>query len=1250
LSKRALLLTAATAALLSGPALAQETISNKVTVPQYTDTEGTITITSTGSIVLTANPPTTPVVTLNGGTTAGAAADVLNLGTISYTGQGSPTNLLTGVELIGTNVDTPTGGFDNAAKMDFSGAGSNKTGILVAASATSFIGDIGCTQGGVLSGGVCSVGTPISQLTGVQDTNLAAILLEAGSSLKIQGDASFGIDIAQGATLGDVCANCASDIDIAGNLTMTPPSASSTSSVASGVYIAGTLNGDLNLIDGGSIDVEGTESFGINVVAPDTGTGAPGGVVNGNIVIDGSIIVAPISSAATASGGNIAMYLGGTVNGNVDIYTSGEVTASGNGAEGVVIAGPINGAFENQNLLDTFGVATPSTNGGNAQAGSALIVNANVSGGIFNAGPVSNNDTTDTTASITTGGDAPTIVIAPTSTSTAAITIGTFTSQGDSASLLNRGTISNGSANADPTFAPASIEIEGISPTFSVNLPGGIFNSGSITSTLFTDSKGSSLDQTIDIIIGDYATIGGNGITGLTNSNEVSDKPGNISATASGDEGGQATAIDIQAFGNLASILNEGTITASAGTSNKDLINGALKATAILDSSGTLTSITNDSGALIGAFATLLKDDSQVTIAVDVSANTTGVTFLNNGTVNGDIRFGSGNDMLQVAGSGSTTAATVTGNIYFGGNNATTGGGADTLLIQQYGTVTGQVYSGTISTTPATEEEGLVNVEVDDNGTLNLLTAASDTSSTVVQQNQVEGAYLNAGNFVLESGSTTDIHYSQAYMQQLFQDAARIKALTATINDGATVLFTPDSFIAPPIGDTSATFAILETPAGVPLNISAFELDTINTAFTTNLSYLYNPDASNLTVNNGNELLLTITPKTIGADGCKTPTSQNCNMAHIPLSGYAAQLFPYVNVALGTDNALGSAVIQSVKNSYDAENTYTAFAPDVSGATRALAISLTDDATSLVAARQKELREYANQDGDLTLWGQQIVQRLNQSGTDAGPGYRDTGFGFALGADEGDPVDGRYGGAFTFFSGDARATAPATTKTTSEWYLLTGYTDWRGKGLFLDTNASVGYVSLTGNRYLDLQVPNGNGFTAFNRDAQEHHPGEMLSGGVTSGAVFDEDGTVFTPQISLDGLTMREEQYNESGGDDGMDLHVSSASESSLRGFAGLNVRQDFDFTDFLLQPDITAGYRYDFANGAQSLKANFEAVNPPSVFSLTGPKPDAGNAVVQGGVAVSTGAWSLGLSFDYLKAGSGNTAEQGTITLLGRI
>ena len=104
------------------------------------------------------------------------------------------------------------------------------------------------------------------------------------------------------------------------------------------------------------------------------------------------------------------------------------------------------------------------------------------------------------------------------------------------------------------------------------------------------------------------------------------------------------------------------------------------------------------------------------------------------------------------------------------------------------------------------------------------------------------------------------------------------------------------------------------------------------------------------------------------------------------------------------------------------------------------------------------------------------------------------------------------------------------------------------------------------------------------------------------------------------------------------------------RMFAGVDTRDDINLGDFLLQPEARAGYRYDFANGQESVTANFIDVTPTDQFKISGPKPSAGNALAGLGVSLATGAWSVGLSVDYLYANSGNTSEEGTVSLIGRI
>ena len=47
---------------------------------------------------------------------------------------------------------------------------------------------------------------------------------------------------------------------------------------------------------------------------------------------------------------------------------------------------------------------------------------------------------------------------------------------------------------------------------------------------------------------------------------------------------------------------------------------------------------------------------------------------------------------------------------------------------------------------------------------------------------------------------------------------------------------------------------------------------------------------------------------------------------------------------------------------------------------------------------------------------------------------------------------------------------------------------------------------------------------------------------------------------------------------------------------------------------------------------------------------PVDGNIVLGGGVATTTGAWSIGINYDYVKASDGPSEQTGVLTLIGRI
>ena len=1284
MKKRALMLTAATAALMSGPAFAASPCSTSQTsfcditsafsFPLYTGPvpsavtsvtsgaasssgvgNGNITIDTNGSVTIGTNPPTAPAVTINSGTTA-APAIVTNATTISYQG----INFATGVLLEESAVPATAGAartpenfvgefYNSTGTLNLLGAGTNKTGILIAGGAFPGSGDATNAATGAYGNQSLGVFTGATGSTAFPSGTTAptAIDLAAGSTVEVQGTSSFGINLIgptyTATTVGGTTTNVPSggatligDIDVGGSLLMTPTTVGSTTE---------------------------TSNVAINIAGYITTNNTPNPALAGT----------PYANTSYA------------MIGNVNIQPGGVVSSEGQGAQGIVVTGALNGAITNQGAIETFGTTTPSTalNAADPEGGQALAIANSVTGGIFNGGPTAGGSASNATrATISMVGTQDTIDIAPAFNSNVQVpvTIGGYTdTAGYKFSLLNRGTIS--AAAEDANLSNTAILMVGAGNSANVSLPFGIFNSGAITSTATTNADGPTTATTVTataLEVGNYVNIGTQGVTGsntlpgggayaLVNSNETGS--GIISASVSGTQTGTARAIVIDApssgatAGSLASIFNSGTISASASTTT--LTSTGIAAYGILDESGSLTNIYNT--GTISAVTTTLDNNAQIAIAIDTASATAPVTITDISTASnaadivGDIYFGTGGGTLNVTGT-SGFPALVSGNLVF---TDPAGSAGDNLNIGSFGTVAGQIIE---------RNGGSLNINVSPSGTLDLLTSQPTNINATVSQTPQPNKPLGVGTLTVAQGGQLNISLSQSNNAAAFptQNVTVINAQHANIGgDGITptLAFSFGGFVGTPSSTgTSSEFVLISTPTG-NLTISQQELNL--------LTNTYDSSINNSTTNtkNGIPFLFTSNICTVGvanATAAQTCGTLPSNASNVPgnsdlvltltpktsqqlgLTGYAAKMFPYANQALINDNTLGAAMVNSIIDQPTAQAAYAAFAPDVSGATRATAISLTDSASNIVAARQRELRMYAGDEGDMTLWGQQFVQRLSQGNTSTLTGYNDSGFGFVFGADEGDPADGRYGAAFTFFTGDMSQKEPTSAKTQQEYYMLTGYTDWRGKGFFLDTQGSVGYANLKGTRYINLTDPTTD--TTVSRAAQGKRPSEFLAGSVTTGAVLTAGGTVITPQIDLDGLTGREEGYTESGGGEGFDLHVQPYYEDSLRAFIGTDLRQDFNFGDFYLQPELRAGYRYDFVNGAAKLRANFASVNSLNgqaftPFSITGPDPGRGNLVLGGGIATTTGAWSIGLSYDYLRAnGGGPTEQSGVLTLVGRI
>lgn len=477
----------------------------------------------------------------------------------------------------------------------------------------------------------------------------------------------------------------------------------------------GTLTGNLDLEASSAIVVEGNSSAGILVES----------TLNGRLQSLGAVTVRGDNSYAIRTTGNVTG----------DVNTSGSIAARGANSSGISIEGDVGGRVAIHSAVTASGFrytsALPERPEGykeNAEQNKAVIfrdeldpddlliggpavrIAGNVARGlIFDAPPaysaagiegdddgdgIKNGDEDDDgdgvknrsdadrdgdgipdanegTAAITSYGTAAAVEVGSASRSISLGAAGT----GDNAyGLINRGAL-NGLGVFEGFDAQALVIGGNAGQT--VTIAGGIRNEGTIAA-LGVEADATAVRIGSGTITPTLVNIGG--ITAGVSSPDTAD---------------QATAIRIESGASMPSFVNNGAILASAGGNTANT-------TALIDLSGSLTSITNTRSIQSNISPT--KDGDTVTgraIAIDVSANTTGVTLLQNGVAStpsasdpdtdgdgvvdsrepqiiGELRFGSGADVMDIRN------GTVIGDMSFGA-------GADRLDISGGSIVRGAV-------------------------------------------------------------------------------------------------------------------------------------------------------------------------------------------------------------------------------------------------------------------------------------------------------------------------------------------------------------------------------------------------------------------------------------------------------------------------------------------------------------------------------------------------------------------------------
>lgn len=486
-----------------------------------------------------------------------------------------------------------------------------------------------------------------------------------------------------------------------------------------------TFTGDV--INSGSIVVEGNNSSGITLNSLLTGDLNSTGVVN--VTGDNSYGIA-INGGITGD----ALITGG-----VAIRGQNTVGVHVNGAIGGQLS--ISGVYTATGYLSAFPVADQGTLDPDdlEQSGSALLINGSVAGGITVEGVGAENDEDDdhdtqlneaddnAGATVSQFGSAPTMLIQANGSN---LVVGAGT---EGYGLLLRGAlISNGVfLGVDST----ALRIEG----------DGLGATATITGGIAVDNRVSATARDADAF---GLVMGSDAIAPLLQVR------GSVVASTTSDPAFAAYGVLLESGSNVATITNSGLIAAT-------YLGETGNAVAISDQSGTLTTITN-SGQIV---ANIAATDSDLTdnipppaitgsaIAIDLSSSSANVvvsqiaptvftdddstdnTVAEPARIAGDILFGSGNDTLNLL------SSTIAGDVAFGA-------GADTFNVNNGGIYTGHI----------TDTDGQLTINVQ-NGALNYsggtLTITSATFGADSQFNPLLSGVPSETTNITATGSVT---------------------------------------------------------------------------------------------------------------------------------------------------------------------------------------------------------------------------------------------------------------------------------------------------------------------------------------------------------------------------------------------------------------------------------------------------------------------------------------------------------------
>ena len=598
-----------------------------------------------------------------------------------------------------------------------------------------------------------------------------------------------------------------------------------------------------------------------------------------------------------------------------------------------------------------------------------------------------------------------------------------------------------------------------------------------------------------------------------------------ITAAAASTANAQVTAIRIDAGASLPAFSNNGSLLATAGGGTATVIG-------LVDLSGTLRSITNTGSLQANLVANEAGDPLTGTAtAIDVRANTTGVTLLQTGVLTpppatgqpailDDDGDGVSNDDEPILagaillGSGADVVDIRNGLVF---SDISFGAGADNLSISG-----GAIVRGALS-----DSDGLLNINVA-NGVLE----ARQQSPLTISNLTVGGD----GNLIVTLDPANGAN-----------SGFRVNG-TATLADGAGLGIRFTSLIYAP-----QRFTIIDANT---LNFGAIDTAAVQD----NSPYLF-------VVNAGANV----------AAGDVYIDARRRTAAQADLIRVESQAFDAFYAALDDNDAILNAFLSQT----DREgfiNLYEQILPDHSGGPLLSLASGVDAVTRALTGRNASAAP-----GESSAWLQEINFYADKDKTDS-YGFRSEGFGVAGGVERGTGF-GAVGVSLAFTSSDLEDPEAEAEEVLSANLVELGLY-WRAQGQNWTTwaRAAGGYATFEATRAFigeGLNLSNESSWNGFTL---------ALAGGASYERNFGRFN--IRPEGYVEYFSLSESARGEQGGGDGFDLEIDKRDGHMFAAVAAVNLGYGFGENGWI-RPEIRLGWRQNISVDPGDTIARFASGGP---------------------------------------------------------